>query len=105
MHEREGERDGGRQARRRGDLAVTGRGRAHHFADLRILLCAERELHSRGMKKSLTGHLVIVGRGLQYVKQELRRRVLLSWWDTGSPAEVAMAMLLVVFGVCVCDCV
>ena len=40
-----------------------------------------------------------VGRGLQYVKQELRRRVLLSWWDTGSPAEVAMAMLLVVFGV------
>ena len=32
------------------------------------------------------------------MKQELRRRVLLNWWDTGSAAEVATTMVLVIFG-------
>ena len=40
----------------------------------------------------------MASRGLQYVKQELRRRVLLNWWDTGSAAEVATTMVLVIFG-------
>lgn len=32
------------------------------------------------------------------MRQELRRRVLLNWWDTGSPMEVALTMVLVIFG-------
>lgn len=44
------------------------------------------------------GPLSHLQRGLQFVKQELRRRVLLNWWDTGSPMEVVMTMILVIFG-------
>lgn len=44
------------------------------------------------------GPLSHLQRGLQYVRQELRRRVLLNWWDTGSPMEVALTMVLVIFG-------
>ena len=44
------------------------------------------------------GPLSHLQRGLQFLKQELRRRLLVNWWDTGSPGEVLLTVVLFVFG-------